>query len=101
MDGIEYVVKMGFKGDVFWEVFNEFDGVVCWSGVKVILEVLDVNCCLKVIVWVGVGMDNIDKIVVMCVGIVVMNILIGNMVSIVEYVVVFLFGFVWNIVFVN
>lgn len=52
---------------------------------------------MKVIVRVGVGVDNINIEVVILKGILVINVFDGNIIFVIEYLVVMLFVMVWNI----
>lgn len=63
----------------------------------VIENIINVVDFLKVIVCVGVGVDNINIDVVILKGILVINVLDGNMILVIEYILVMLLLMVWNI----
>lgn len=63
----------------------------------VIENIINVVDFLKVIVCVGVGVDNINIDVVILKGILVINVLDGNMILVIEYLLVMLLLMVWNI----
>lgn len=63
----------------------------------VIENIINVVDFLKVIVCVGVGVDNININVVILKGILVINVLDGNMILVIEYILVMLLLMVWNI----
>lgn len=64
--------------------------MICFV-IKVMLIILEVVINLKVVGCVGIGIDNVDKEVVFKKGVIVMNMLFGNMIIIVEYVIVMMF----------
>lgn len=85
MEGVEYEVRTGLKGDELREALAAFDGAICRSGVKLTADILEGNRRLKGIARAGVGTDNIDKPAATRSGIVVMNTPAGNTLSTAEH----------------
>lgn len=68
-----------------------------WFGIQVIVVVIVVVSCFKIIGCVGVGVDNVDVFVVIQWGVLVVNLLEGNIIVVVEYVLVMMLIFLWYI----
>jgi D-3-phosphoglycerate dehydrogenase len=97
VDGIEYEVRTGLKGDDLREALAAFDGAICRSGVKLTADVLEGNRRLKAVVRAGVGTDNIDKVAATRSGIVVMNTPAGNTLSTAEHTIALMLALSRNI----
>lgn len=74
--------------------------MICF-GIKVNKEIIEVVIKLKIIGCVGVGVDNVDVLLVICKGIVVVNLLEGNIIVAVEYVLVMMLFMLCYVLEVN
>lgn len=82
------------------EVENDlymYDVFLVWSVMMVIEDLLVKMLNLKIVVCVGVGVDNIDIEVLIKWGVVVINVLNGNIILMVEYIFVMMVSLFWYI----
>lgn len=88
---VDYLLDVGKDKEKLVEIIGQYDGLVIWLVIKVMVKLLENVINLKVIGCVGIGVDNVEILVVLKKGVIVMNMFFGNLVMMVEYVIVLMF----------
>ncbi|HOL21568.1 MAG TPA: phosphoglycerate dehydrogenase [bacterium] len=83
------------------EIIGEYDAVIVRSATKITKEVIEKGTNLKIIGRAGVGLDNINIEAATHAGIIVMNALEGNTLSVAEHTIGMLLALVRNIPVAN
>lgn len=91
-EGIEVDERFGFLYEEICNIIGEYDVLIVRSVIKVNEEMIKCGKNLKVIVRVGVGIDNVDVEAVIKQGIIVVNVLDGNIMAAVEFIIGFIFS---------
>ena len=83
--GIDVTVRTGMKKEELLSVIPAFDGLVVRSETQVTEDVLAAGKNLQIVVWAGVGVDNIDTEAATKLGVLVANAPTANTIAAAEH----------------